>query len=238
MQKKIISVIFILFVSVHIFAQYGNYDTSSINMDQLRFGIKLTPRIAWLDIKHNDAQADGATLKYGVGITAEYELNSIMSVISGVNYSTLGGYAYDSLSLNTSTTKDNYKINYTQIEIPLGLKFQTPYVNKTSYYIQGGFMSGFIIAAKEKYKSTVAHTTIPDEDILSLTHTSNVGYFAGIGTQYKITDRINLFAEISYKNSMTNVANGDAYVTNGTHDYNYPIEIYPASMDFSFGVKF
>lgn len=110
MQKKIISVIFILFVSAHIFAQYGNYDTSSINMDQLRFGIKLTPRIAWLDIKHNDAQADGATLKYGVGITAEYELNSIMSVISGVNYSTLGGYAYDSLSLNTSTTKDNYKI--------------------------------------------------------------------------------------------------------------------------------
>jgi len=83
-----------------------------------------------LGVKHNDAEADGASMKYGLGVVAEYEINPLLSVVSGVNYNTFGGYVFDSLSLNDAATKDNYRLNYSQIEIPLGLKLQSPATKK------------------------------------------------------------------------------------------------------------
>ena len=242
MFKKKLALIVLSIISIQLSAQYVDFptqgvDLSKLNLEQFKFGIKLTPAISWLDISHNDAQADGAALKFCLGVSADYEINSVLSVVSGVNCNILGGYAFDSVSLNSTNTKNNYQLTYSQIEIPLGLKLKTPEVNKMSYYLQGGVTSGFILGAKEKNKS-LTNRAIPSIDMLALSTPSMVGYFAGVGANYKISSKLKLFGEITYKNSLTSVAQSDEYIATNYHNYLQPIEIRPAAMQFSVGLQF
>ncbi|MBP8783276.1 MAG: hypothetical protein KBG96_03525, partial [Paludibacter sp.] len=86
MRKFIIPAIILLF-STQLFSQYSGYPTypqttlPKINMEQFTFGLKLSPNISWVGVQHNDAIADGATLKIGGGIVANYEINKLLSVV-------------------------------------------------------------------------------------------------------------------------------------------------------------
>ncbi len=242
MQQRL-KLLLLLFISISTMGQYKDGpvrggDSGKAALENLTFGFKITPSVTWVKINHNDAIADGAALNLGLGITAEYEVNSVLSVVSAISYNTFGGYAFDSLSLNTENIQNNYNLKYGQIEIPLGIKLQTNGLGKTSYYLQGGLLTGFILSAKEKYKSSVANTTVPDNDIMRVTNPSMAGFFAGVGAKYKITNKLKLFAEINFKNILTSVADGNKYVEKGIHEYNEPIKIFPAAMDFSFGLQF
>ena len=241
------SILLALIVSTQIFAQYSNssYTKSEYNtfdLDDLSFGLRLSPSISWVDIQHNDATADGAALKFNVGIIADYEINSILSIISGVNYNNAGGYAFDNQSLDNTSTKDNYKINYTSVEVPLGLRLQTNNISNTDYYIQGGVSASFILKANEKYKSSIADTEIPSLDIISLTAPTYVGFFGTIGVEFTVAKTVGLFIDVTYKNSTSSIAIGNNYVnpTDLVYDHGYtePIDIRSGSMDFSVGIMF
>jgi len=234
-------VLSLLLLSQFTVAQYrdnplSQIDISKLNMEQFSFGVRITPAIAWLNTKHNDLEADGATMKIGAGIVAKYEINSILSVISGVNFNGLGGYVFDNESLNEETTKDNYKINYLQTEIPLGLRLETSDFQKTSFFVQGGFLTGFILEANEKRQSIIPNSSPIKTDIISFTNPSTVGYFAGIGMQYRITKSLELFSDINFKNTITSIANGNEYVLKNR--YTESPTIIPGSLELSIGIMF
>jgi hypothetical protein len=226
------------------FAQYNdfpirNFDMTKINLDQLKFGVKVSPSISWLNITHDDAIAGGATMKIGVGLTAHYEINEFLAVVSAINYNSIGGYMADSRSLNDLTLKDYFKANYQILEVPLGLKIKTPTVNKYNYYLQGGVTTGFILSANEKMYSAATGKVFKNTDTLKdLTYPSIVGFFAGVGSRYNITDNFKIFVEVNYKNALTSISNGESYLTDPNHLYTEPIYIIPANMEFSFGFEF
>lgn len=226
------------------YAQYNdfpirNFDMTKINLEQLKFGIKVSPSISWLNITHDDAIAGGATMKLGLGVTAHYEINDLLAVVSAINYNSIGGYMADSRTLNDVNTKDYFKANYTILEVPLGLKIKTPTVNKYNYYIQGGVTTGFILSANEKIYAATTNKVLKSTDTLKdLTYPSIVGYFAGVGSRYSITNNFKLFVEVNYKNALTSIANGENYITDVNHAYTQPIYIIPANMEFSFGLEF
>lgn len=239
-MRKIFFLSLTIFASLRAMGQYSDNPAQRLNLDSENFhiGIKISPSVTWLRINHNDAQSDGATANFGLGLTGEYQLNKTVSIISSINYKTLGGYVFDSLSLNTSNQRGNYKLKYTGIEIPFGLKFQAPFEDKYSFYIQGGASVGFIISASERYKSTLTGVTLPDNNIKDITHPAFIGVFAGVGTEYKIHNRFRLFAELNLKNTLTSVADGQEYIQKKVHDYSEPIKIYPSGLDLSIGIRF
>ena len=107
-----------------------------------------------------------------------------------------------------------------------------------SYYITGGFTSGFILTAIEKHTSTLANTKPTNYNILSVSSPSRVGCFVGLGSNYQIGRKITLFGEIVYKTALSSVADANNYSNDGLHNYPRSIEILPASMDFSIGLMF
>ncbi len=243
-MKRILILVITLSIFGHGFAQYNdspirNFDMTQINLDQLKFGVKVSPSISWLNIDHNDAIAGGATMKIGVGLTAHYEINEFLAVVSAVNYNSIGGYMADSSSLNNLDLKDYFKANYQVLEVPLGLKIKTPTVNKYNYYLQGGITTGFILSANEKrYSSTTGKVLVNYDTLKDLTYPSIVGFFAGVGSRYSVTDNFKLFVEVNYKNALSSISNGENYTTDGNHNYTAPIYIIPANMEFSFGFEF
>lgn len=210
----------------------------NISLSDFDFGIKIIPSVSWLNINHADLQAGGATMKFSAGIVASYDLTPLLSIISGLNYINNGGYAFDSASLTSTMYKQNYKINYTMLEMPLGLKIETRPLRKTSYFIQGGGTAGFIINASEKYFSQIS--SIPDkkEEIFALSHYSNVGYFAGVGINYQLTRSIGLFTEMNYKSILTTTANTDNYKSVNRYADQGELNIKPGNLEISFGVMF
>ncbi len=243
MRLKVIFITLCILSTLRMNAQYSGVqdrgvDFSGINFEKISYGIRLSPAISWVNINHNDAQAEGANLSYGLGAVVEYEINYLLSVVSGVNYHTFGGYAFDNASLNDYTNKDNFKLSYSEIEIPLGLKLQTPTLGDKSYYIIGGLSTGFIMSANEKHTSTLAKTDPTNYNILPVTSLSRVGGFVGLGSNYRIGRRLTLFGEIVYKTALTSVADGKNYSNDGFHNYPQDIEILPSSMVFSIGLMF
>lgn len=246
-MRYILSTFILFFVSIQLFAQFPSSDYSGnnsnrINNNQFSFGLRLSPSIAWLNISHDDAMADGSTIKFGAGIVADYQINSILSIVSGANYNNSGGYVFDNQSLNDKSTEDNYRINYSAVEIPLGIRLQTKENFKRIYYIQSGVSTSFLLSANEKRKSTSGKSKASKLNIISLTTPSSVGYFATIGLEFKLRKRLGLFVEVSYKNSLSSYAIGNNYInpsnTNFEHDYSNPIGIKPATMDFAVGIMF
>ncbi len=204
---------------------------------RLHIGMKLSPSIAWISTINNDLQADGANLKFGVGAVADYNVTSFLSFVTGLNYNGLGGYVFDNQSLNNNSIKGSFKINYSEIEIPIALKLQTAYVNNTSYFLQGGVSVGFLINANEKYFPVAANSDPYYNDISSMTNLTRVAYQLGAGIQYAIGRRSNIFGMISFDNSLSNLASS-TYLSGSTPRYTAPLQILPGSMTFSVGIMF
>jgi hypothetical protein len=80
------------------------------NPENLSFGFNISPTISWLNVNHNDLHTDGATLTAQLGFNAEYNINKLLSVVSGLNFGINGGYVYDNASLLDPTTKSNFLI--------------------------------------------------------------------------------------------------------------------------------
>lgn len=239
MYKHVLQ-LFALIISLNLSAQEtpltGNREVkqpiSNTNVPKIQFGIKLSPSIAWIEAIHNDVQSEGATLKFGIGGIASFELTPLLSFVTGLNYNSFGGYVLDSASLRNSSVYETYKINYTEIEIPIALKLQTPYVNKTSYFVQGGFSIGFITSAKEKYYPVAPNAEPIYANINAYTSLGRIAYQIGAGVEYSVYRNSTVFGLISYNKSISNLAN------NTNPRYSSLLKLLPGSMEFSIGVKF
>lgn len=240
MYKQLL-ILLVLFLCLNATAQVTYDDDenfeeerSSLDLSKMSFGLKVSPTISWINVVNTDMQADGAALKLGVGGVLSYELLSNFALVSGVNYNSYGGYVYDNESLNNTDFRNNYKVNYDEIEVPISVKLKTKTSNKMAYFLQGGFSAGFIVNSYEK-RIPLAKNAKPEyTDISLMTNPTRLNSLLGAGVEYSLGKKTNLFGLISYKNSLTNLANSAAYVDR------YPslLQMYPGSMEFSVGILF
>ncbi|MFZ4581745.1 MAG: outer membrane beta-barrel protein [Paludibacter sp.] len=243
-MKRTLFLITWLYISFIAKAQYSdnpirNFDLTRINLEQLKFGLKVSPSISWINVGNNDAIAGGATMKLGIGVTAHYEINDLLAIVSAINYNSIGGYMADTRSFADVNANDYFKVNYGIVEVPLGLKIKTPTVNKYNYYLQGGVTTGFILSANERmYKSSGSGVYKSYDLMKDLTYPSIAGFFVGLGSRYTINDKFKLFVEVNYKHALTSISNAENYMTDPNHNYTEALYIIPANMEFSFGVEF
>lgn len=209
---------------------------NKINPENITYGFQIIPTIGWMDIKHDDLLADGASLNFRIGGVIEYKLLSFLKIASGINYNNMAGYVYDNAVLNNNSLKNNFRINYSMLEIPLSAKISTPIIDKTSYFLLGGLSGCFVVNATEKYFYTDSNTKPLVKGILPLTNASFVCYNFGAGFSYKILKNTDFVAKLVYKKALTNIASGSAYTNTGRYSTD-PL-IYPASLELSFGLLF
>jgi hypothetical protein len=103
-----------------------------------------------------------------------------------------------------------------------------------AYFIQGGFSAGFINNSTEKRIPLAQNAKPAYTDISLMTNPTRLNCLFGAGVEYSLGKKTNLFGLISYKNSITNLANSMAYADR----YNSLLQMYPGSMEFSVGIMF
>jgi hypothetical protein len=208
----------------------------SLDLSKISFGLKISPTVSWVNVVNSDMQADGAALKFGIGALANYDLYSNLSLVSGINYNKFGGYVYDNKSLNEIDFETKFEVNYSEVEVPVTLKLKTSPVNKISYFLQGGFSAGFIVSASEKRIPIVDGAKPEYVDVSLMTRPTRLICILGAGIDHTLWKRTTLFGLITYKRTLTNVANSSVYQSSAR--YSPDVLIQPGSMEFSIGVMF
>lgn len=206
--------------------------------DNFSMGFHLSPTISWFDVKHDDMQTDGATITGGLGIVAEYNATKLLSIVSGLNFSLPGGYVFDNASMADDSTKNNYRINYTTLELPILIRANLTEDKKTTFYIQGGASVDYRFSASEFHKA--ATYLLPDKklNIKSLIDPFNFNYLVGFGTKQRIFRKYYVFAEVNYKHSLSNIASEKDFTDIARYTTTLVPEIHSGNMIFSFGVLF
>lgn len=153
--------------------------------DSFSMGFKISPTISWLDVNHNDLQTDGATITGGLGFVAEYEINTIISVVSGLNISLPGGYVFDNASMSDANTKNNFRINFTSLDMPFLMRVNLTNDNKNVFFVQGGAYIDYSFSATEFHKAS--RYSLPDikTSITPLINPIQFYYSFGFGTKHK-----------------------------------------------------
>ena len=219
-------------------------NSSTINSTTLHkkskfsFGAGLSPTISWANVTHDDLQTDGATITGGLGLLAEYDLNNLMSITSGLNFNMPGAYVFDSASMNDITTTNNYLIKQYTLEIPLNLKFKTLPVDNLTYYTQGGLSFGYRIGSKELHRASSAQYSDTESSFNSYSNPFLLNYQVGFGASYNTNKRYRIFGEINYKSSVASIASKDGYILSGRYTGTPVPKIFSGNMLFTVGVMF
>lgn len=219
MLKKICLLIAVLFC----------LQVSAQSQSKLSFGLKVSPTVAWFNTSHEDVTADGAAVKAGIGAIVNYELSPMFFAVSGINYSTMGGYVSDTESLSATHSYTNYKINYSYVTVPVAVKFRSKPIRQFSYFIEGGLNVGINIISDELRKTDEGKTRT---DISSLTNAFRLGAHIGGGVDYPVGKRSTVFGQISLNKAITSSA-GSAYTSTGR--YQERLKLYPELLEFSIG---
>jgi len=206
------------------------------NPENLSFGFNVSPSISWLNVTHNDLKTDGATLTGQIGFNAEYNIDKLFSVVSGLNFGINGGYVYDNASMLDLTTKSNFLMNIYTMEVPFLLRIKTPVFNKTIYYAQTGLLPGFRLSSREFHKASSFNFSNQTSNINNLLNPILLSYSLGFGAKFVTGKNYDLFTEVNFKSSLLNIESKTGF----TDALRYPVipEIKGGNMIFSFGVMF
>ncbi|MEA4935045.1 hypothetical protein SDC9_113210 [bioreactor metagenome] len=202
------------------------------------FGVSINPTISWINVEHDDMQTDGATINGGVGLLVGYDVSRLISLVSGLNFSMPGGYTSDNASMNDLTTKSNYLIQLYALEVPLMVKFKTLPVDNITYYTQGGIGAGYRIGSTELHRASSAQYSDKESSFNSYSNPFLLNYMVGFGASYDTGKRYRVFAEINFKNSITDIASTDGYTLSGRYLTTPVPKIFGGNMLFSVGVMF
>lgn len=235
-----------LIVSLLVFSQesFANEAEASEKKERkqvekdLKYGISLSPTFSWLNVNHNDLQAGGACVNGGVGLHFEYDVFKVFSVISGVNFQLNGGYLLDSVSLNNTATKNNFRMTYSVVDVPFIARIKTPVIGNTIYYAQAGVSGGFRVFAHEYHKAaTKADDNIKD-DISNLINEVQFNSLFGVGAKFLVNKHFEVFTEVNYRSSLSEVASIHGYAKADRYSPHPVPHISSGNLVFSFGIQF
>ena len=203
------------------------------------FGVQISPTISWFNIIHDDLQTDGATITGGLGLNAEYNLNKLFSLVSGLNFNMPGGYVFDSQSMNDPATLNNYLLQFYTLELPLLLKIKTLPADNVIYYTQGGLSAGYRIASKEFHRASNQLQNDVESTYNNYSNPIQLNYLVGFGASYNTNRRYRVFGEVNYKSSFISLASEEGFMLLPRRYAPTPVpEIYNGNMIFTVGVMF
>jgi hypothetical protein len=221
-MKKILALIVFTTISL------GTINAQSTS--KVRFGLSINPSINWLSAQNkNKFESNGATFGFGAALNAEIKISQTASFTTGLSFTTQGGnmiyndttyYQYSNSELQElkGPIEGNFtnllqerktKINY--VNLPLGIKLNTPEFGLLKYYGEFGLNLSFRTSSSTE-DITTNIVSNEDEVLTNIVNTDdtqflNMGFNFGVGAEYNIAGTTSLFFTIRYNNNFINMNN-------------------------------
>jgi hypothetical protein len=181
-----------------IFALLIGIETIQAQRDY-RFGINLTPSIAWFGNETDNFSSSGAA-RMGFGLIADLGWTERVSVLTGVNYMGRGA------RVKNETTGFSQTFNTNYIELPVALKMATAQFDKMTYFAKFGTIIGFHANSQIEFQASGNNTlpeNLPSKTLRGTSLITNI-FQIGIGAEYELRGGTSLVASIDYNLSYYN----------------------------------
>ena len=197
----IISMVSAVFVGAN--AQPGN----------VRLGIKLGPTIDWASSGSTSATNDGIRLGGNLGLICDYYFTDNVSVSSGVNFNLLRmkytfiDYRRAEDFLEETNVSVSRRLNATNIEVPLKIKFRFDVVDSFKAYAEAG--AGLSLNCKDYVKDsyTFYWTSYEGQNYVDYTNQYRplqLSMIFGLGTEYEINRNWSAFIQLAFDHAFSN----------------------------------
>ena len=222
-------------------------DNGENNIKNFRFGLKIAPALTWY--KPDDKkkfESGGVTAKFGYGLMAEFRLNKVASIGTGLEISYDGGklnfldtnYYYLSKDAAFLEPKDTasttgftrYRLSTreyknTYLTIPLMLKLKTPEIGMLTYFGQFGVNTSFKLKSRVDDKVLQSNNGQASQTDIDNTSDMNLVKFAlniGAGAEWNLAGSTSLVFGINWYNGFSNALRNDSKYLFRTrsNDYN------------------
>ncbi len=171
-------------------------DNSEKEIKNVRFGLIVTPAVNWL--KPDDGKiisANGAVVKFGGGLSIEFRLAKVASIVTGIEINTMGGkvkYANGgSAAANTNTVSYYASKSDDGVDDYLTRPDEATNYNDAKYYDQTHYK--FQLNERE-YKATYINIPfgikLKTKEIGMMTYFGQVGINNNIRWKAKATDKV------------------------------------------------
>jgi hypothetical protein len=194
---------------------------------KFRFGVYMAPGTSWMKPFENNVKKDGSKGAFGYGIAADYQFHDRYAFTFGLQVNHEGGKVIitDSTEISTAGVtyklltdkKIQYKMQY--LEIPLAIKLRTKDYNNLRIFGQVGGAIGVPISSKWDYQVSGPGYTASVSKTKNLNEIIpvNLSMQLGVGAEYEIADKTNLYGGLFFTNGFTDVTKnkGDSKLNDG-----------------------
>ena len=179
----------------------------------VRLGIKLGPTIDWASSGSTAATNDGIRLGGNLGLVYDHYFTDNIAISSGVNFNFLRlKYTFSDCRrvedfLEETDVTVARKLNATNIEIPLKVKFGYDVVDSFRAYAEVG--AGLSINCKDYGKDSYSFYWVSSEgtDYIDCTNQYRLLQLSmvfGLGTEYEINRNLSAFAQLTFDHAFSN----------------------------------
>jgi hypothetical protein len=193
--------------------QYSVAQYTATSSNKITLGVKLAPTVAWFDGSSTTYSADGADVKLNAGFVFLYNFTETTALETGIDINTFGGGLKNIISNVTE------RYNFSEVEIPIGIRLRTLPIDNISYVAQGGLGISYVMKAVNSTTSM---------DISNQTYPLRLSYHLGAGIEYNLKSVL-LTGGINFNSGLTNIFNPNFYPDQ---------EFKPSSMELCVGLLF
>lgn len=196
--------------------------------DGVRFGLKLSPNMGFVQSETDGIKSSGAGFGYTFGLMAEFPIGSSGNYrfATGLNLNNITGkwkedykYVASANANDPILTKElETKVKLQYIELPLTVKLMTNEIGYMRYFGQVGFGTAFNIKAKSDVVVATVDGTRADGQPIVSTFTEKTGQdmqddialfkaslIVGAGMEYNFSGNTSLLVGVTYNNGFTNI---------------------------------
>lgn len=229
-MKKLIATLIVTLASVNAFAQGSSTASLGTNVRAKRSsGLAIMPAISVGATQLTDLKDFGHQAKAGTGVSINA---GVLAELGRGTFVLQSGLLY--LNQNTSAdvnqtdfinggsnpamalqTKGTFKLQMTQLAIPLAVKARTRVAEGIRLTGRLGLMTSFLMSAKteESGSKTFNGVTTVQQSVTnsdkSMMRSVNFSGIAGFGPEFAIARNQNLRIELGYERTLTALGNGD-----------------------------
>lgn len=179
-----------------------------------RFGLQLSPEIAWLKAQDKFTNSSSPKFGFSYGLMFDYNFTRRYSFSTGLFISQMPSeisYNLDSMKFNSfkdityyQQTKVKYdKLQY--IEIPVSLKLKTNEIGYITYFGQFGFQGGVNIKARGDISDKLGNNNKLDENLGPDIGLTNLALLLGFGLEYSVSDNTSIYGALNFVNGFIDI---------------------------------
>ena len=200
--------ILLIISMVSVFFMGANAQTRNV-----RIGLKLGPTVDWASSGSTATSNEGIRLGGNLGLVYDYYFTSNVAVSSGVNLNFLRlKYAFVDHRrvedfLEETNVSVSRRLNATNIEVPLKIKFRFDVMDSFKAYAEAG--AGLSLNCKDYGRDSYSFYWVSSEgdayvDCTNQYRPLQLSMIFGLGTEYEINRNLSAFAQLTFDHAFSN----------------------------------